>query len=234
MKKLATIFTGAYITMISSASSLAAEEAVHDKVSDAVDIHGKQIAQPIDGVVFDHVEDPHASSGGLPQFDPEWFTSQIFWLAISFGVLYFIFSKKTLPDISSVIENRKNHIDSDLETAEKLTAEADSVHDAYQAHLNKAQSDASEAIKSVEDQSKTKAENALDGFREKSDHDLKEAEKRIESSKAAAMDDMNQICVDAAAQAVQKIIGLNLDKSEIQAVVKNMNGGGQSNKTKAA
>ncbi len=216
-------------------ASQAWAETAHDEVSNVVDMDGKNIAPPpIDGVIFDHAEDAHASSSGLPQFDPEWFASQVFWLAVSCGILYFVFSKKTLPNISSVIENRKNHIDSDLETAEKLTAEADSVHNSYQANLNDAQNDASTAIKAVEDEAKAKTETTLNDLRLKSDKELKEAEKRIESSKSAAMDDMNQMCVDAAAQAVQKIIGLNLEKSKIQTVVKNMNGDIQSNKTKAA
>ena len=38
----------------------------------------------------------HASSGGLPQFDPAWFPSQLFWLAVTFALLYVIFAKKTL------------------------------------------------------------------------------------------------------------------------------------------
>jgi len=71
------------------------------------------------------------AKGGLPQFEPDTFASQLFWLAITFMVMFFVFSKFTLPSISSVIENRKNIIDSDLDMAEKLSAEADSVHDAY-------------------------------------------------------------------------------------------------------
>jgi len=174
------------------------------------------------------------SKGGLPQFDPEWFASQVFWLAICFGILYMVFSKKTLPDISSVIENRKNHIQSDLETAEKLTAEADAVHDSYQANLNKAQGDATGAIKAVEDKSKADAEEAMDKFRQQSDVALLDAEKRIASSKVAAMDDMNQIAADAAAQAVEKIIGVTANRSKIETIIKDMNSTTQTKKSKAA
>ena len=113
-----------------------------------------------------------ASKGGLPQFDPTWFASQVFWLAVSFATLYFIFAKKTLPDISGVIENRKNHIQSDLETAEKLTAEADSVHDAYQQNLTKAQDDAAQAIHKMENDMKAKSAQAADDFRARSETEL--------------------------------------------------------------
>ena len=176
-------------------------------------------------VVF-AADDAHgeASKGGLPQFESTWYASQIFWLAISFAVLYFIFAKKTLPSISGVIENRKNHIQSDLEMAEKLTKEADEVHDAYQQNLNSAQSDAADAVKEVETQAKQRAEDAMDTFRAKSDKALQEAEARIEASSVTAMASMNDIAVETAARAVEKIIGVSPDAAKVQAVLKNIDG----------
>lgn len=219
MSKLTILISGAYLTMISSA--IAAEEKY---------LHG-ELAHHLEENI-EHAE--HASKGGLPQFDPTWFASQVFWLAISFALLYIIFAKKTLPDISSVIENRKNHIQSDLETAEQLTAEADSVHDAYQENLNKAQNDATESIKAVEDNTKKNAEKAMDDFKHKSDVALKETEKRIEESKLMAMDDMNKIAIETATLAVEKIIGIKADKTKVETAVKNISGKIQSDKAKAA
>lgn len=199
--------------------------------------HGDAVKHVTDDVVGEvgHVADvEHAASGGLPQFDPTWFASQIFWLAITFVVLYVFFAKKTLPEISGVIENRKNHIQADLESAEKITAEADEVQNAYQEGLNKAQSDAADAIKKVESNAKAKAEKAIDDFKHKSDVALKETEKRIEASKLVAMDDMSDVAAKAAAQAVEKIIGVTPDTSKIETAIKNINGKFQSDKAKAA
>ena len=105
------------------------------------------------------------------------FASEIFWLAISFGILYFVFSKKTLPNISGIIENRKNHIQADLETAEKLTAEADNVHAAYQSSLEKAQSDSAIALLETESEIKEKAAQAFDAFRLRSEKEIQAVEK---------------------------------------------------------
>ena len=169
-------------------------------------------------------EAAHASSGGLPQFDPTWFASQIFWLAITFGVLYFIFATKTLPEISGVIENRKNHIQADLEMAEKLTTEADGVYDAYQTGLSAAQEKAGRAIQHVEESMKVKSAQALESFRARSETEIKATEARISSAKVAAMDDMNGIAAQAAAQAVEKIIGVRADVHQAKAIVESLNG----------
>ncbi len=166
----------------------------------------------------------HAESSGLPQMDVTTFSSQIFWLVITFAILYFILSKKILPDISGIIENRKNHIESDLETAEKLTAEADSVHDTYQAGLTKAQGKAAKAVQDVEDNMKAKTVTAFDDFKAHSAKEIKAAEDRIKVSKISAMDDMNVIAAEAAAEAVEKIIGKNADANKVKAIVESMNG----------
>ena len=55
----------------------------------------------------------------MPQLDPEFWISQIFWLIITFGILYVILSKFILPKISSNLELRKSQIQDNIEVAEK-------------------------------------------------------------------------------------------------------------------
>ena len=164
------------------------------------------------------------AKGGLPQFEPTWFASQIFWLAIAFAILYIFFAKKTLPDISSVIENRKNHIQSDLETAEKLATKADQVQDAYQADLVKAQDKAAKAISKVENDMKAEAEKAAEAFRLRSEKEMKKAEDNIAKAQNAAMADMNSIAAEAASEAVAKIIGGKADKDKAMSIIEGLSG----------
>ena len=164
------------------------------------------------------------SSGGLPQLDATTWAAQGFWLIIIFVIMYVFFSKAALPNISNTIENRKNHIDSDLETAEKLTAEADAVHDAYQENLTRAQEEAAKAIQDVENSMKVKSTKAFDDFRKRSEQEIQAAEERIVASKEAAMNEMNEIAAQAASQAVEKIIGQSPDVNQVKSVVENLNG----------
>ena len=55
-----------------------------------------------------------AESGGMPQLNPEFWVSQIFWLIITFGILYIILSKIILPKISSNLELRKSQIQKNI------------------------------------------------------------------------------------------------------------------------
>ena len=56
-------------------------------------------------------EEAHGS-GGLPQFDPTWWPSQLLWLALTFAVLYFVFSRSTLPRLGGILETRALRIES--------------------------------------------------------------------------------------------------------------------------
>ena len=66
-----------------------------------------------------------AESGGMPQLNPEFWVSQIFWLTLTFGILYIVLSKAILPKISSNLELRKSQIQENIEAAEKQRIESD-------------------------------------------------------------------------------------------------------------
>ena len=67
-----------------------------------------------------------AESGGMPQLNPEFWVSQIFWLLITFGILYLVLSKLILPKISKNLESRKSQISENIEAAEKHRKNSDS------------------------------------------------------------------------------------------------------------
>ena len=66
-----------------------------------------------------------AESGGMPQLDPEFWFSQIFWLIITFGILFLVLSKLILPKISDNLESRKSQVLDNLELAEKQRTESE-------------------------------------------------------------------------------------------------------------
>ena len=49
-----------------------------------------------------------AESGGMPQLNPEFWLSQIFWLTITFGILYIVLAKLKLINTLNKLSNGKN------------------------------------------------------------------------------------------------------------------------------
>ncbi|MFT5795699.1 MAG: F-type H+-transporting ATPase subunit b, partial [Ulvibacter sp.] len=56
----------------------------------------------------------------MPQFETEYFASQIFWLLICFAVVYFLSKKLFMPKMSKIIDDRYDKIHQLKIDAEKL------------------------------------------------------------------------------------------------------------------
>ncbi|PCI99061.1 MAG: hypothetical protein COB14_06905 [Alphaproteobacteria bacterium] len=171
-----------------------------------------------------HHDAGHAeSSGGLPQLDPSSFTGQTFWLIIFFVIVYLIFSRKSLPDISRTVENRAERIKNDLDSADRLKNEVTSVQDTYEESLKKAREESSLLFQKIEDDLKVKSEDNTKKFQDYSADKIAELEENINKARDAAMEDMSEIAVDVATDAAEKIIGVRADAKSARAVVNSLN-----------
>lgn len=164
------------------------------------------------------------SSGGLPQFDITTFPSQLFWLAVTFAVMYFVFSKRSLPAISGVIENRREHVQNDLETAERLQAEAHNVQTAYESGLDSARKEATALLNDAIETTKRDSESAISALRSRGDAEVAALESRLAQETTAARGEMNTIAAEVAHLAAEKIFGISTDLKKAKTVVQSING----------
>ena len=127
-----------------------------------------------------------ASSGGLPQFDPSSFPSQIFWLAVTFGILYAFMANIILPKIGGVIEGRKDRIADDLDKAAEFKRQAEEAEAAYKQGLAdaraKAQGIAAETRAGIDEEIAAMQADA----EEKAAESVRVAEARISEMKTQA------------------------------------------------
>lgn len=170
-----------------------------------------------------HDSTHHDAPSGLPQLDPSSFTGQSFWLIIIFVTIYFIFSRKSLPDISRAIENRAERIKNDLDSAERLKDEVTSVQTSYEDGLKKSYTESSLLLQQIEDDLKIKSEENTKKFQVYSADKISELEKNIAKAHKATMADMSQIAADIATEAAEKIIGVRTDAKSARAVVNALN-----------
>ena len=83
-----------------------------------------------------------AESGGMPQLNPEFWISQIFWLTLTFGILYIILSKFILPKISDNLESRKSQILENIEAAERQRENSEEKLKEYEEIISKSKLEA--------------------------------------------------------------------------------------------
>lgn len=163
------------------------------------------------------------SSGGLPQLDPSTYPSQIFWLVIAFVLLYFFFSSKTLPEVSSVLEKRKDRISNDLGTAEQLKEEIEEAQTTYEDSLSGARDKAAKTLADTNAKIAEKAAKETEKLNDKAVKEINALESEIQKAKQAAMDDISSVVAEVSHEAAQKIVGMKLDPKKAQTVVKALN-----------
>lgn len=155
-----------------------------------------------------------ASAGTFPPFDPSTFASQLFWLTITFGVLYFLLSLWILPRIGSAIEERRDRIADDLDAAAQMKAQADEAERAYEKSLADARAKAQATAEAARaDMDRDIAEEIAQIDRELAARS-QAAEDRIRESKTKALAEVRTIAASAASGIVARIANLEVSESD--------------------
>ena len=126
----------------------------------------------------------------MPQLNPEFFVSQLFWLVVTFTFLLIFLWRISLPRIGSVLEKREKKINDDIAAAKELQEKAETIQKVLEDKLRIARTETAEMIKttSINLQEKTAIELVkLDKNLDKKIHD---SASNIEKSKS---DSLNQI-----------------------------------------
>jgi F-type H+-transporting ATPase subunit b len=84
----------------------------------------------------------HGGAATFPPFDPLTFGTQLFWFAVTFGLLYFVVSRFVLPKVGGVLEKRAGTIAGDLDQATQKSAAAEEARAAMERAVAKARADA--------------------------------------------------------------------------------------------
>lgn len=142
----------------------------------------------------------------MPQLDFSTFPGQIFWLAVTFVLLYIISSRLVLPRVSEVLENRNAHIAGDLDKAENMKLEAETV----ETKTDKTLHTASEEARAIIDESNEKVSMKLEKKRAelnvKLDKKMETAEKHIAEIEAESERVIKKISNDISKIMEEKLV----------------------------
>jgi F-type H+-transporting ATPase subunit b len=160
-----------------------------------------------------------AESGGMPQLNPEFWISQIFWLTLTFGILYIVLSKLILPKISANLELRKSQIQDNIEAAEKQRKDSESKLKEYDDIIFKSKLEAKNIFKDSREKVIKDINNKKETLENQINEEIKKAEQEIEVVKKNAPEKINKIAIEASSELVKKLIGAEINNSSISAIV---------------
>ena len=160
-----------------------------------------------------------AHSDVFPPFDTNHFSSQLVWLALTFGVLYLLMSRIALPRVAAILENRQSTISGDLDYSVALQKQAQEAGVACDDMLANARA---HALALADETHLKLAEEAVE-TRKSLEHDLMEslaaADLRIAEAKARAMHNVEEIAAEVATAIVQQLSGKTPDAASIESAL---------------
>ncbi len=155
----------------------------------------------------------------MPQFDPTFFTTQLFWLYVTFVVLYVLLSTIAMPKIGEVLEERQRKIDDNLDKAAALKTDAEAAIALYEKALASSRAEAQQILRTSGEALAKQAEQRQKELGERLAAQIKAGEARIMAAKDQALAHVREVAADVAKSASTRLTGVVLDDAKVSAAV---------------
>ncbi|HEX6410786.1 MAG TPA: ATPase [Sphingomicrobium sp.] len=158
----------------------------------------------------------------MPQINqlPDIFFSQLFWLLVVFGIIYFWIGRGMVPKIQSVVEDRDRKIADDLAAAQRARDQAEAAEEAYRERIDASRSEAMKLAQEAKHQAALDTEKKLKAIDAKIGKKVADAEAKIRDAAEAARRELEPVAAEAASQLVSKLTGQTVAAKDAEPAVK--------------
>ena len=160
-----------------------------------------------------------AAEEGMPQLDPKYWASQVFWLIVIFTALYLSISKLFVPKIKRGLDDRNDKIKNDLDEAKNLKEKSEQKQIEYEKIIEEAKKEVQKMI--FESKNKLEADINLKNkaFDKEITKEIAAAQKEINTLKKESLNDILLISESITSQIIESISGEKLNESSIKAAI---------------
>ncbi len=158
----------------------------------------------------------------MPQLDPTWFASQLFWLVVCFSILYIVLSRCILPPLQGVIASRKGAIDGDLVAAQKFKEDAEAARLDYEKTLLQSREAAQKLLADAEINSKEKAQSASKALEAQVATQLANASKNITVKKQELLSALMPEIAGFSSMITEKLTSRTPSVVQVETAIKNI------------
>ena len=156
----------------------------------------------------------------MPQLDFSTFLPQIFWLFISLSFLYIVLSRYALPRVSDVIEERKDIIAQDIDSAKEYSLESEKAIEELNIKLSEAKVSSQDLINKSLQNIKEDNEIKKSSLIKEINNEISEAEGEIKEKKETALAEISSISESLAIEMLENLSVGEIDKVKIAALSK--------------
>ena len=155
----------------------------------------------------------------MPQLNPEFFLSQLFWLVIAFSFLLIFLWRISLPRISKVLEKRETKINNDIGEAKKIQAEAEKIQEQIDNEIMKTREENAQNIKDLNINLQNKTLDELKEIDISLSKKISEAASLIEKNKQKSIKEIDEKVLEITKLILSKLSSNVISDEEIKKVV---------------
>ena len=163
-----------------------------------------------------------AEKAGMPQLDTEFWVSQIFWLVITFSILFVLLSKFILPKISANLETRKSLILENISTAEKKREESESKIKEYNEIIEKCKNEAKNLVNQAKERLMKDINLKKEALEKNLSKEIQKIEIEIQEFRNKAPEKINKIAIEVSTDLLQQLIKADVNSSSISTIVNDL------------
>tara|TARA_Y100000590_G_scaffold339669_1_gene387250 strand:+ start:30 stop:524 length:495 start_codon:yes stop_codon:yes gene_type:complete len=142
----------------------------------------------------------------MPQLEITTYPSQIFWLVVSFIILYLIMSRVIIPKISSVIKSRDSEIKNNIHISEQMYKDTEIINNEYEITKKKIESEARSIINHLKETTNKKITTKTDLLKKRLEQKLEKNEQEIIKQKKKTIKEINKISLNISEEILKKLL----------------------------
>jgi len=157
----------------------------------------------------------------VPQIDQigEIYASQLFWLTVTFGLIFLVVGLGMVPKIQGTVDARDASIAADLATAASARDHADRLEAEYRATLDASRSQAAKLAAEAKAEAAHATEIRVKAADQAAGARIEAASARIAEARSAAQAEIEAVAAEAATAMVARVAGFNVDEGTARAAV---------------
>ncbi len=156
---------------------------------------------------------------GMPQLNPEFWLSQIFWLIIFFGFLYFLIHKFFSPKLFTLMDQRADFLKSLINETVNNKNQIQKLDDEYNKIINEAKKNSKENSARLNNEFIEKISIKKKEFENYLNTETAKVEDEINNFKQQALDNISEIASEFSKELIEKITGTKPNDSNLKAII---------------
>jgi len=169
--------------------------------------------------LFLFIEKKVMAKEGMPQLNPEFWLSQIFWLIVFFGLLYFLIYKFFSPKLFSLIDKRADFLKSLINETENNKNQIQKLDNEYNKIINEAKKNSKENLAKLNAEFNEKIFIKKKDFENYLKTETTKVENDINHFKQQALDNISNIVSEFSKELIEKIIETKPNDSNLKAII---------------